>query len=126
MTLGAWAGRRELDVREASTLARTYQGCTIPILMSDIDSKRRRRINMRVSEQQERILRTAAELSGETLTGFVLSVATERAADVVARAQRIEVTAEAFDRFVAALDGSPEDMPAVRRYAGRRSQIPAH
>lgn len=81
---------------------------------------------MRVSEQQERILRTAAELSGETLTGFVLSVATERAADVVARAQRIEVTEEAFHRFVAALDGPPEDMPRVRRYAGRQSQIPAH
>jgi len=96
------------------------------ITMSQIDSKRERRINMRVSEQQERILRTAAELSGETLTGFVLSVATERAADVVARAQRIEVTAEAFDRFVAALDGPPEAMPAVGRYAGRRSQIPAH
>lgn len=94
--------------------------------MSQLDSKRERRINMRVSEQQERILRTAAELSGETLTGFLLSVATERAAEVVARAQRIEVTAEAFDRFVAALDGPPEEMPAVRRYAGRQSQIPAH
>ncbi|MGI8506348.1 MAG: DUF1778 domain-containing protein [Solirubrobacteraceae bacterium] len=88
--------------------------------MSQIDSKRERRINMRVSEQQERILRAAAELSGETLTGFVLSVATERAADVVARAQRIDVTAEAFDRFIAALDGPPEEMPTVRRYAGRR------
>ena len=95
------------------------------LTMSRIDSRRQRRINMRVSEQQERILRTAAELSGETLTGFVLSVATERAADVVARAQLIEVTAEVFDRFVAALDGPPEEMPTVRRYAGRRSQIPA-
>lgn len=96
------------------------------ILVSQLDAKRQRRINMRVSEQQERILRTAAELSGETLTGFVLSVATERAADVVARAQRIEVTAKVFDRFVAALDGAPEEMPTVRRYAGRRGQISAH
>lgn len=96
------------------------------LLMSQIDSKRQRRINMRVSEQQERILRTAAQLSGETLTGFMLSVATEHAADVVARAQRIEVSAAVFDRFVAALDGPPEEMPTVRRYASRRSQPPVH
>jgi len=93
--------------------------------MSRIDSKRERRINMRVSEQQERTLRAAAELSGETLTGFVLSVATERAATVIARAQQIEVSAEAFDRFVAALDAPQEEMPTVRRYAGKRSHIPA-
>jgi uncharacterized protein (DUF1778 family) len=93
--------------------------------MSQVDFKRERRINMRVSEQQERILRAAAELSGETLTGFVLSVATERAQDVVARSQRIEVSAEAFERFAAALEGPSEDMPTVRRYAGKTSQIPA-
>jgi len=83
------------------------------------------RINMRVSERQERVLRAAAELSGETLTGFVLSVATERAEEVLERAQRIEVSAEAFERFVAALDAPPEEMPTLRRYAGKRSPIPA-
>lgn len=93
--------------------------------MAEIGAKRERRINMRVSDEQERILRAAADLSGETLTGFVLSVATERAADVVARAQRIEISAEGFGRFVAALDGPAEDMATVRRYSSRPSQIPA-
>jgi uncharacterized protein (DUF1778 family) len=92
--------------------------------MSQASAKRERRINMRVTDEQERILRAAADLSGETLTGFVLSVATERAADVVARAQRIEISAEAFGRFVAALDGPAEDMATVRRYAAKPSQIP--
>jgi uncharacterized protein (DUF1778 family) len=94
--------------------------------MNQVNSARQRRINMRVSEEQERILRAAAELSGETLTGFVLSVATERAQDVVARARRIEVSAVEFERFVAALDGPPEEMPTVERYARKQSQIPAH
>ncbi len=67
--------------------------------MTQAGAKRERRINMRVTDEQERILRAAADLSGETLTGFVLSVATERAADVVARAQRIEISAEAFGRL---------------------------
>jgi len=82
------------------------------------------RINLRVSGRQERILRAAAELTGETLTGFMLAAATERAEEVVARARRIEVSSEAFGRFVAALDGPPEDMPTLRRYARKRSPIP--
>lgn len=94
--------------------------------MSKVEPKRSRRINMRVSDRQESILRAAAELSGETLTGFVLSVATERAQDVVERSQRIEISTEAFERFVAALDVPVEDMPTVRRYASKPSQIPGH
>lgn len=93
--------------------------------VGQVESKREARINMRVSERQERVLRAAAELSGETLTGFVLGVATERAEQVLERANRVDLSAEAFDRFVAALDEPAEEMPVVRRYARRRSPIPA-
>ena len=79
---------------------------------------------MRVSGRQERVLRAAADLTGETLTGFVLAAATERAEEVIERAERIEVSSEAFERFVTALDGPGEEMPTVRRYARRRSPIP--
>ena len=80
---------------------------------------------MRVSDRQERVLRAAADLSGETLTGFVLSVATERAEEVLERTQRISVSSESFKRFVAALDAPPGEMPTLRRYARKRSPIPA-
>jgi uncharacterized protein (DUF1778 family) len=80
---------------------------------------------MRVSERQERVLRAAADLSGETLTGFVLSVATERAEQVLERAQRVNISSEAFKRFAEALDAPPEDMPTLRRYAQAHSPIPA-
>jgi uncharacterized protein (DUF1778 family) len=80
---------------------------------------------MRVSERQERVLRAAADLSGETLTGFVLSVATERAEQVLERAQRINIGSEAFGRFVEALDAQAEEMPALRRYAKESSHISA-
>jgi uncharacterized protein (DUF1778 family) len=93
--------------------------------VSQVEPKRQARINMRVSERQERLLRAAAELSGETLTGFVLGVATERAEQVLERGQRIDLKAQAFERFVAALDGRAEEMPALRRYARKRSPIPA-
>lgn len=83
------------------------------------------RINMRVSDRQERILRAAAGLTGETMTGFVLAAATERAETVLERAGRIEVSARAFERFVTALDQPAEDMPALRRYVHGHSPIPA-
>ena len=79
---------------------------------------------MRVSARQERALRAAAELTGETLTGFVLSAATERAEVVLERAERIELGAEAFRRFVSALDEPAEDIPVLRQYAGNKSPIP--
>ncbi|MGE4428228.1 MAG: DUF1778 domain-containing protein [Solirubrobacteraceae bacterium] len=79
--------------------------------------KRSARINMRVSERQERVLRAAAELSGQTLTGFVVSASTDRAEKFLERANRIEVAAEEFDRFVTALDAPAEPMPVLERYA---------
>jgi uncharacterized protein (DUF1778 family) len=91
--------------------------------MSQSGAKRERRISIPETDEQKRILRAAADLSGETLTGFVLSAAIERAADVVAPAQRIEISAEAFGRFVAALDGPDEDIPTARRYVAKPSQI---
>jgi uncharacterized protein (DUF1778 family) len=93
--------------------------------MGSVQSARQARINMRVSDHQERVLRAAAEVSGETLTGFVLSVATERAEEVLERSQRISVSNEAFKRFAEALDAPAQEMPTLRRYARKRSPIPA-
>ncbi|HEY7951478.1 MAG TPA: DUF1778 domain-containing protein [Solirubrobacteraceae bacterium] len=93
--------------------------------MKAVEQTRQGRINMRVSERQEQVLRAAADLNGETLTGFVLSVATERAEQVLERAQRINLGSEAFKRFVEALEAPAEEMPTLRRYARKRSPIPA-
>lgn len=94
-------------------------------MMSEIESSRPRRLNMRVSERQERVLRAAADLSGETLTGFVLGAATERAEEILDRAQRIELGREAFTQFVEAIDGPAEEMPTLARYAREPGPIPA-
>ena len=93
--------------------------------MGEVAEERTGRINMRVNERQERVLRAAADLTGETLTGFMLAAATERAEEVLARVQRIEVSTEAFRCFVAAIDAPVEDMATLRRYARKRSPIPA-
>jgi uncharacterized protein (DUF1778 family) len=53
----------------------------------------------------------------------VVSVATDRADEILGQSQRTDVRAEAFRCFATALDGPPEEMPTLRRYARARSPI---
>jgi len=85
--------------------------------MSSIEHKIRGRINLRVDPEQEARLRAAAEANGETLTGFLLTAAAERADQVLERANRIALSGATFKRFVNALDAPDEPMPVLRRYA---------
>lgn len=75
------------------------------------------RLNMRVPEDLDLILREAAAQSGESLTGFVLAAAVARARDVIDQTRRLQVDDDQFARFVAALEEPEEDMPVLRRYA---------
>lgn len=93
--------------------------------VSSLDRKSRGRINLRVDPDQEARLRAAAEANGETLTGFMLAAATERADQVLERAGRIAISAAAFERFVSALEGQVEPMPTLSRYAQETGPIPA-
>lgn len=92
--------------------------------VSSLEHKSRGRINLRVDPDQEARLRAAAEVNGESLTGFMLAAATERADQVLERAGHIAVSAATFDRFVAALEGPVESMPTLSRYAKQPSPIP--
>jgi uncharacterized protein (DUF1778 family) len=83
------------------------------------------RLNFRVTSQQERALRQAATLTGQSVTGFVLSAAVEHAHDVLERANTIELSDAAHRRFVAALDEPAEVVPELVRLFERRSRIPA-
>jgi uncharacterized protein (DUF1778 family) len=83
------------------------------------------RLNFRLSPEQEQALRHAAALTGQSLSGFVLSAAVDHAHDLLARANRIELSEAAFRRFVAALDEPAEAAPELVRLAKRKSRIPA-
>jgi len=85
----------------------------------------RTRINLRVDSETEARLRAAAEANGETLTSFLLAAGRQRAEEVLARAQRIVIDREAFERFVAALEEPGEPSPTLRRYASEPSPIPS-
>jgi uncharacterized protein (DUF1778 family) len=93
--------------------------------MSSVEHKNRGRINLRVDPHQEARLRAAAEANGETLTGFMIAAARERADNVLERTGRIAISSAAFDRFVTALDGKVEPMPTLSRYAQEAGPIPS-
>ena len=88
------------------------------------EPRNRGRINIRVDPEQAARLRAAGDVNGETLTGFLLGAAAQRAEEVLERAGRIAVNDAAFERFVAALDAPVETMPTVERHAAEPSPIP--
>jgi uncharacterized protein (DUF1778 family) len=64
-------------------------------------------------------------LTGQSVTGFVLSSAVERARGVLERANTIELSEAAFRRFVADLDQPAEVVPELVRLFNRPSEIPS-
>jgi uncharacterized protein (DUF1778 family) len=89
--------------------------------MSPAPERREARIGLRVGEDDKRILLAAAEAEHETLTGFVLDAARDRAERVLAEQRRIRVEAETYDAFVEALESAPVDAPRLRKLFGEPS-----
>lgn len=82
------------------------------------------RLNFRLAPEQERALRQAAALTGQSVSGFVLSSAVEHAQDVLQRANTIALSDRTFRQFVAALDQPGEEVPELSRLFRRTSRIP--
>lgn len=82
------------------------------------------RLNFRLASDQERALRQAAALTGQSISGFVLSSAIERAHKLLERANTIELSDAAFREFVAALDEPSEMVPELARLFKGTSHIP--
>jgi uncharacterized protein (DUF1778 family) len=76
-------------------------------------ARRRQRLEVRVSSEQDALIRQAADLEHRTLTAFVLETVTERARAVVRDHQDLVLSGEAFERFLAELDKPPEPVPEL-------------
>jgi uncharacterized protein (DUF1778 family) len=82
------------------------------------------RLNFRLTDDQERALRQAAALTGQSVSGFVLSSAVEHAHQLLERANHIELSAADFRRFIAELDKPAEVVPELVELFKRNSRIP--
>lgn len=83
--------------------------------MSDpaVTPSQRHRLEMRVTPQQDALIRQAADLEDTTVTAFVLETVTARANRVLKQRQDLVLSNEAFDRFIAALDKPAKPVPEL-------------
>ena len=85
---------------------------------------RRHRLEVRVTPEQDALIRQAADLEDTTVTAFVLETATARAKRVVKQHQDLVLSNEAFDRFIAELDKPAERVPELVELFKRNPKIP--
>ena len=94
--------------------------------MSDADVQRpkRHRLEVRLTPEQEAVIREAAALEHATVTSFVLDTVTARAATVVEQRRDVTLSHEAFDRFIAELDKPAVAVPQLSDLFHRHSKLP--
>jgi uncharacterized protein (DUF1778 family) len=85
---------------------------------------RRHRLEVRVTAEQDALIRQAADLEDTTVTAFVLDTVTNRARKVIKSSQDLVLSNEAFDRFLAELDKPAEVVPELVELFRRNPKIP--
>ena len=91
--------------------------------MTIATDQRDERIDLRVSTGLKTLLSRAASYSGMSLSSFLVSIAADRAKQVVAEHETLTSTPRDWEAFLTALDDDrprPELEAAVRRYRKRR------
>ena len=73
-------------------------------------SARSRRIDVRVTEQQDAMIREAASASGQTVSAFLLGAAEDAARAVLDERRHLVMSDRAFTALVAALEGPAEQV----------------
>ncbi len=82
--------------------------------MGDRAIKRlRHRLEVRVTPDQDALIRQAADLEDTTVTAFVLDTVTSRAKRVLKQHQDLVLSNQAFDRFIAELDKPAKAVPEL-------------
>jgi len=87
-------------------------------------STRRYRIEVRVTAEQDAVIRQAAELEDTTVTNFVLDTVTARARKVIKANQDLILSNEGFDRFMAELDKPAEAVPELVKLFRANPKLP--
>lgn len=85
---------------------------------------RRRRLEVRVSEEQDALIRHAASVQDTTVSAFLLDTVTARARKVVREHRDLTLSNETFDRFLAELDRPAEVVPELVELFAHQPQPP--
>ena len=81
------------------------------------------RLNLRLREADNAVIRQAAEQSGQSISQFMTSSALDRAFDLLASQRSFELDANSWDQFVELLDRPPRPDPRLVELFSRPSPI---
>jgi len=79
--------------------------------------ERDQRLNARLTEQEDRLLREAAAELGKPVSRFVIEAGVEQAREILADTQLLRVADRAAAQFEAWLDAPPQKLPAAQPLA---------
>lgn len=82
-----------------------------------------KRLEARVTEQQKELLQRAADLSGRSLTDFIVSSLQSAAEETIRTHQVIELTARSTEAFVNSLLNPPAPNERLRAAARRYREL---
>ena len=74
---------------------------------------KRHRLEVRVTPEQDALIRQAAGLEDTTVTAFMLDTVTSRAKLIVKQHRNLTLSNQAFDRFIAELDKPAQQVPEL-------------
>ncbi len=86
-------------------------------------TRRNDRIELRTTSDEKQLLMEAAACQGLDVTSFIRATVLPRAREVVARTERVSLSARAAAQMLELLDDPPEPSDALLAAARRRTQI---
>jgi uncharacterized protein (DUF1778 family) len=92
-----------------------YWDCTYNINM-DSQSKNQR-LDVRINAASKRLFARAAEISGVSMSSFVVEAAKRRAEEIIKEQEALTLNDQARNAFMAALENPPPPNKALRRAA---------
>ena len=91
-----------------------------------MSSTKTRRLDLRITEEQDALIRRAAEQDARSISDFVLSAATLEAQRRLADQRFFMLNEEDHARFEEILAASPTDDPKLRKLFNRPSPFDTH
>lgn len=79
-----------------------------------VQKTRSERLNVRVTEEQARLIRRAAKETKSNMSSFLVESACLRAEEALASQQHFTYTAKQWEAFTAALDRPEQNKPRLR------------
>lgn len=91
--------------------------------MARTTTRNNERLELRLPADLKELAQTAAELSGQTLTGFVMEALRRTATDLIQEQQQLKLSRESWEHFNAILQSPPALTAKFHRAAQRWREL---